>query len=57
VTEKVAAEILPLPMNPQLKHSQQKRIAIEVVALLEESPVRSRSARVVPCATLGGCVA
>jgi dTDP-4-amino-4,6-dideoxygalactose transaminase len=39
VTEKAAAEILSLPMYPQLKPSEQKRIAQEVIKLVAQEAV------------------
>ena len=50
VAEKVAAEVLSLPIYPQLKARQQKRIAGEVVASLETRRASDRTAREVPCA-------
>src|SRR5712691_2922420 len=43
VTEKAVAEILSLPMCPQLEHCQQKRIAREVINSLVGEPVDSRN--------------
>jgi dTDP-4-amino-4,6-dideoxygalactose transaminase len=39
VAEKAAAEILSLPMYPQLKPSEQKRIVQEVTNLVAEEAV------------------
>lgn len=45
VTENAAAEILSLPMYPQLELSQQKRIVQEISRLVAEGTVGSRSPR------------
>jgi dTDP-4-amino-4,6-dideoxygalactose transaminase/predicted glycosyltransferase len=50
VTEKVAAEILSLPMYPQLKHSQQKQI---VEAVMESLDGSARTGKCPPPAVKG----
>jgi len=42
VTEKVAAEILSLPMYPELEHSRQKAIVQEVINSLAREALASR---------------
>jgi dTDP-4-amino-4,6-dideoxygalactose transaminase len=43
VTERAAAEILSLPMYPQLEQYQQKRIVQEVIKSLADEAVGSRN--------------
>ncbi len=56
VTEKAGAEILSLPMCPQLEHCQQKRIAREVINSLVGEPVDSRNPNLGAAAS-EGCAA
>ncbi len=57
VTEKAGAEILSLPMCPQLEHCQQKRIAREVINSLVGEPVDSRNPNLGAAAASEGCAA
>src|SRR3989454_51361 len=50
MTEKTAAEILSLPMYPQLEHWQQKRIVQEVINFLAVETVGSRNPNLEPAA-------
>jgi len=54
VTEGAAAEILSLPMYPQLEHWQQKRIVQEVINSLAEEIVGSRNPNLEPAAASNG---
>jgi dTDP-4-amino-4,6-dideoxygalactose transaminase len=54
VTEGAAAEILSLPMYPQLEHDQQKRIAQEVINSLAQESVGSRNPDLEPAAASDG---
>ncbi|PYT29157.1 MAG: erythromycin biosynthesis sensory transduction protein eryC1 [Acidobacteria bacterium] len=50
VTEKVAAEILSLPMYPELEHSRQKAIVQEVINSLAREALASRKPNLGPVA-------
>jgi dTDP-4-amino-4,6-dideoxygalactose transaminase len=50
VAEKAAAEILSLPMYPQLEHCQQKRIVQEVINALAGETAGSRDPYLMPAA-------
>jgi dTDP-4-amino-4,6-dideoxygalactose transaminase len=56
VTEKVAAEILSLPMYPQLESSHQKRIAQVVINLLSEQAVTSGNSNLGAPSASDSCV-
>ncbi len=49
VAEEAAAEILSLPMYPQLELDQQKRVVQEVVKSLAGEAVASRNPNLVAC--------
>jgi dTDP-4-amino-4,6-dideoxygalactose transaminase len=55
VTEKVAAEILSLPMYPQLKPSQQKQIVQEMINLLAAEAVAPGNRHLGQAAASNGC--
>lgn len=57
VTEQAAAEILSLPMYPQLKPSQQKRIVQEIVSWLAMEAGESKNRRFSAAGASDGCVA
>jgi len=56
VAEKVAREILSLPMYPHLNTDQQKRVVEKVIESLQPLPVNSRMAQVPSPPALGGQV-